>query len=264
MKSLENCRDIEAAGFAIRLIFHQAGLPGSIELPFPSAGRNRTPASVINIYSQQSAGRKKNAAAGKATISGEGEYEGAFNLHSRTGRINLDGPDNTAILINFLTQIFARLVVAGKGIMLHSACVIRQNKAYLFYGASGAGKSTVCRFSPGCPIASDDLTAVRKIRGHFQAWGIPQMDRFPAPAKYGPYPIGGLFKLVKDRKTALSRLDSATAVASAMALRKNESERGTIGKTLALLGELTDHVPAYELHFKKDISFWKCIVSELK
>ena len=143
--------------------------------------------------------------------------------------------------------------------ILHAACVIRKNRAYIFYGRSGAGKSTVCRFSPGCDIATDDITAIRKRGSQFLAWGVPQADRFPPPPKYGPFPIKGLFRLVQSKKNRVDPLSRAEAASGLIGTWKNQMQSETISKMLELLSKLTDHTPVYELQFRKDISFWKII-----
>lgn len=252
-----NC--IEAAGFTLKLNFHTAEQHSNLRLPFPLTEKTKTIAAVIEIHSPETAIRHHPAPSNKSSISGQGEYEGAFDIRSRTGFVIIKGKNAETILLNFLTQVFSELVLGAKGLLLHSACVIKKENAYIFYGPSGAGKSTVCKFSPQCEIASDDLTAIRKINGRFRAWGIPQLDRFPAPPKYGPYPIHGLFRIIKDRKNGLVPISASKAAASALALQKKQMQPENIIKRLELLDNLTDHVPCYELHFKKNTTFWRCI-----
>lgn len=259
MRQRTYCQHIKAAGFVLKLIFHSPDLPRH-KLPFPNPRSPGTIAAVIDIYPPKTAKSIRHIFRGNPAVTGEGEYDGAFYPRSRRGYVVINDRNAGTILVNFLTQVFSHLVFAGNGLMIHSACVIRQNQAYIFCGPSGAGKSTACSFSPDCRIASDDLTAVRKTGRRFRAWGIPQLERFPIPAKQGPFRIKGLFRLVKDRKTGLVPMSAAKAVAGALAIRQNQlSTPRKIAKTLQLLDELTDHVPGYELHFRKDPSFWKCL-----
>ena len=261
MKPCKQSKRVEAAGFVVQLNFHDPKQYSGIRIPFPPPAGQKNVAAVIDIYSPKNAKKERirHVSSRKPAITGEGEYNGTFNIHSLTGRIIIGGRNPGTILLNFLTQVFSELVLADNGILLHSACVIKNNKAYIFYGISGAGKSTVCRFSPGCAIASDDLTALRIIHGRFRAWGIPQLDRFPPPPSHGPYPVKGLFLLKKGPGNRLVSIHGSTAIATALTIKNGRFDSERIGKMLELLAKLTDHVPSYELQFRKDSSFWKCI-----
>lgn len=258
MKSQNNSAYIHAADFVIQLRFHDP-VSRRIEIPFPTHVRTHRLSGTIDIFSGQSTPKAGNRGKHDNLLSGEGEYEGSFDPSSGKGTINLPAHDKQIVLLNFLTQVFCRLVMEHGGLILHAACVIRKDRAYIFYGRSGAGKSTICRFSPGCAIATDDITALRNRGGKFLAWGIPQADRFPPPQKYGPFKINGLYRLIQSRRNKINRLSGAEAAAGLLGTWKKRMQPQTIAKMLELLSELTDHVPAYELYFRKDSSFWKCI-----
>ncbi len=63
---------------------------------------------------------------------------------------------------NFLRVAFARLALAHDGLLLHAGGLIRNGCGYVFFGHSGAGKSTVAALAPqGSTLLSDDLVLLR-------------------------------------------------------------------------------------------------------
>jgi len=197
------------------------------------------------------------------TIDGKGQYDGMFDLNACKGYVIIDGPSADLVLANFVRQVFTHLIIAHGGVILHGACVVKNGNAHIFYGTSGAGKSTICELSSDCIIASDDLTAIRKIGSRFLAWGMPGTGMRIAECglrnSLGPYRIRAIFRLVQDTENRLIQLEGAKAVADILALPRTPVESARITKMLEFLDELTDHVQSYELHFRKDTSFWKCI-----
>lgn len=259
MKPRTITRNIKAAGFTLSLCFKDTNLACGVKLPFPCSAGARTPSAIIEIYTDEIEYLAELHVTNGMAISGEGEYEGYFDIRNKKGGVVLLGGNNEFILANFLTRVFSLLVSARSGLMIHGACLIRNGQAYIFHGVSGAGKSTACSFSPDCAIASDDITAVRKLGRRYLAWGIPQLGRFPIPEKHGPCTIAGFFRLIKDPEVSIHRISGAQAAAGMLALQEKQLTPQNIRKMLVLLADLADHAPCYELHFRKDATFWHCI-----
>ena len=198
-------------------------------------------------------------------IDGCGEYTAVFDMKKRVGQAGLSptGERRADIVLNCLRQICARVIIEEGGLVLHAACIVRTGRAFVFVGQSGAGKTTVCTLSPHCRIATDDTTVVRRLDGKFVAWGMPGTGSFQPPADSGPFEVAAVFKLVQDKRVRLVPMSGAKATAGILALPFFSSEGEIVGKMLELVRDLTDHVPCYELHFRKDPSFWKCIDREM-
>ena len=196
-------------------------------------------------------------------LDGHGEYAGGLDLVHRKGWVRLTGSWPADGLANFLRQAALRLVYENGGAVIHGACVVRGDDAYIFFGPSGAGKTTVCGLSEGCEVANDDLTAVLKCGARLQAWGLPRAKRFPSiSSRSGPFAIRALFSLAQDTRTFLEPLPAALALARLTALPKQPGE-GQAEQTLRIMAELADAVPCYTLHFTKSRDFWNCIEAEL-
>lgn len=77
-----------------------------------------------------------------------------------------------------LRVIYSLWLVKFGGFLLHAAGMKDDKGAYIFFGVSGSGKTTVARLSEDKVILSDELIAIRSINGSYQAYGTPFMGEF--------------------------------------------------------------------------------------
>ena len=77
--------------------------------------------------------------------------------------------------IDAVLRIVHTLVLAKQGgFLLHSASAIRNGKAFLFAGVSGAGKTTISRLAPAdATLLTDEISYVRKQNDGYVAFGTP-------------------------------------------------------------------------------------------
>lgn len=112
----------------------------------------------------------------------------------------------TAIEIVLRTALSCRLPLEN-GLLLHSAGIIIDDRAALFFGVSGAGKSTMTEMMGGVAL-SDELVAVSgddvRATGF---WG--SLDRDDAPRQ--KFPLGALVNLGRGDGVSLSRLSVGDA-----------------------------------------------------
>ena len=196
-------------------------------------------------------------------LDGHGEYAGGLDLVHRKGWVRLTGSWPADGLANFLRQAALRLVYEDGGAVIHGACVVRGGDAFIFFGPSGAGKTTVCELSEGCEVANDDLTAILKRDSRLQAWGLPRAKRFPSiSSRSGPFGVRALFRLAQDARTFLEPMPASLALARLTALPKQPDD-GQAEQTLRIMSDLANAVPCYTLHFTKSRDFWDCIEAEL-
>lgn len=184
---------------------------------------------------------------GILTIEGAG-FKGAFDEHSGEGWITQ--PPDPAPFETFLTAIYAGRLLREGGFFLHAAGIIGVERAYVFFGPSGSGKTTVTELV-GEGIISDEIVAIRRDGDHYRVSGVPwRGDRVTAP-------LAGLFRLRKARETVFAPLSPGEAVrellASVLFPRADSFE---ISRFFEIGGELVRAVPAYEMQFALDHSFW--------
>src|SRR5512135_227984 len=72
-------------------------------------------------------------------------------------------------------RIIHSLVLAAEGgFLLHAASAIRNGKAFLFAGVSGAGKTTISSLAPpDVVLLSDEISYIRREGNSYRAYGTP-------------------------------------------------------------------------------------------
>lgn len=192
------------------------------------------------------------------------EFAGRVRPRAREAELALvaaDGPLFDRGLENFLRAMTASYILEEGGLLLHAAAVVRAGRAYVFFGPSGAGKTTVTRLSLADTVLSDDMTLLVPGPGGFEAVGIPfGMAHHHVPDTRAAFPIAGLFRLVQSPSVERVPLRGAAALADLSACLPYVCERrDEAAASLEIAGRLLDRTPAWRLFFRKDDSFWNVI-----
>lgn len=133
-------------------------------------------------------------------------------------------PDDViAILENTLRVMAAYRLFDRGGLLLHSAGVVSEGRAYLFVGRSGAGKTTFARRSlaEGREVLSDDLNAVVLERGELRVRQVPFAGELGMTLPAGPLrdtPLAGVFGLAHLAEAEAPAVVSPLGGAEALAL----------------------------------------------
>jgi len=158
-------------------------------------------------------------------------------------------PYDQAILIN-------RLLHADV-LVVHGSAVVIDGRGYVFFGPSGAGKTTLSRWwrATGALLLNDDRVAIyRHANGAWQVAGTPWHGEEPVVSPESA-PLHGVVRLRQanaNRVVALDRL-AALAELTACSLVPFFS-RTSIDQAMALLEALEDQVALFEFHFRHDPS----------
>jgi Phosphoenolpyruvate carboxykinase len=136
---------------------------------------------------------------------------GEFDVVTRRGtyaRFN----DSAGPLRIMLRAAFAASLPLFGGVPLHSAAVIDRGEAYVFFGESGAGKTTIARIAAQ-PVISDEIVAmtVENSRVFARATGFGD-DVDAPPVAAAPVPIAALVRLSKGPSFALERIPRRDAL----------------------------------------------------
>jgi len=164
-------------------------------------------------------------------------------------------------LENFLRVLYARECLARGGLLLHASGVIRNGRGYVFFGPSGAGKTTVTRLSRDETVLSDDLVIVAPHHGCCWVYGVPFRGTMSeAPRTNAAAPLCGLFALDKAPTHRVVELAPVYAVAQlAACVPFVMGQAAAAAQVVAICTALAAKVPVRTLHFRPDAGFWNLL-----
>ena len=137
------------------------------------------------------------------------------------------------------------------GIMLHSSCVVVDNKAYLFTAPSGTGKSThtnlwLKRFGDRAYILNDDKPALRFINGVWYAYGTPWSGKYDINRNVR-VPVGGIAVLERGLKNTIVPYCGFAAITSILDQMIRPADEKYRVKILEIMDKLMTNVPVWKL-----------------
>lgn len=186
-------------------------------------------------------------------------WEGEVNLAEKSGWMRPASNYVIEEIDYFLRVVCALYAFQAGGLLFHAAGIIREGKAYVFFGHSGAGKTTLSRLSSHYQVLNDDLVLLQPQED--RSWHVYSTPFFN-PTQIDPQgndhaPLVGLYSLVQAKQVFLEPASPGLALAEIIAnvpvLSTDTRQTGTLftrGQTL-----LTQ-VPIFRLHFRKDATFW--------
>ncbi|MDE5554377.1 MAG: hypothetical protein K2J10_04255 [Muribaculaceae bacterium] len=171
-------------------------------------------------------------------------------------------PEDDGNDLYFLTHalmIAYMLATTGNGTLtIHSSTVIYNDKAYLFQGRSGTGKSTHASLwianIPGAELLNDDNPIIRfSPDGTAMAYGSPWSGKSDCYRNLAA-PIGALVRIVRSQNNELRKLSPLHAYASLTASvgylpLLSEKDREMRHKTIE---RLVGSVKCCEMHCRPD------------
>jgi hypothetical protein len=163
-------------------------------------------------------------------------------------------------LDSLLRILLTVMLVPRRGFLLHAASVVRDGKAHVFMGRSGAGKSTVASLSPQGSVLTDEISLLRYRDGAWRAHGTPFWGEFRAAGMNCDFPIAGIYWLTQDREDRaepLSAKEMLRATLPCVLFFTRESHANQA--LLQILLGLVQQVPCYRLRFRRAPDFWSVI-----
>jgi hypothetical protein len=187
------------------------------------------------------------------------EFEGAV-LRAGSSETRFDGVRNEYALDSLLRVLLTWKLTGCDGFLLHAATVVRNGKAYVFTGRSGAGKSTVASLAAEGSVLTDEISLLRSQNGEWRAYGTPFWGEFRAGGSNTSAPVRGVFRLAQaaeNRVAALRPAEVLRALLPNVLFFSAEAEANR--RLLKILGQAAETIPGYELAFRKDRAFWEVL-----
>jgi hypothetical protein len=188
-----------------------------------------------------------------------GDFRAQWNPGAGRGRIRQSANPYS---IDSVLRIVHTLILAQEGgFLLHSAGAIRNGRAFLFSGVSGAGKTTISRLAPpDVTLLTDEVSYVRRGDGDYRACGTPFAGELARAGENCSAPIASLFFLKQGPENKIEAISKPEAIRRLMRnILFFAEDAELVQKVFQSACEFVDRVPVRRLTFAPDARVWDMI-----
>jgi hypothetical protein len=188
-----------------------------------------------------------------------GDFRAEWEPAARHGKIR-QTPNPYSI--DAVLRIVHTLVLAEQGgFLLHSASAIRNGKAFLFAGVSGAGKTTISRLAPSdATLLTDEISYVRQQDNRYMAYGTPFTGELAKLGENAVAPVAALYLLAQGPENRIEPVAVADAGRELLANTLFFAEDPDfVHYAFQAACDFVHHVPVRRLTFAPDARVWDLI-----
>lgn len=188
-----------------------------------------------------------------------GDFRAEWDIESRRGWVR---QSTNPYSLDSVLRITHSLILAEEGgFLLHAASAIRNGRAFLFSGISGAGKTTMARLAPaGVNVLTDEVSYVRRSGAEYFAYGTPFSGELARSGENLRAAIDTLFFLVQGRE---NRIDAVGTTDAARMLLRNilffAQDRELVRKVFDAAVQFVSTVNVAKLVFTPDARAWELV-----
>jgi hypothetical protein len=197
-------------------------------------------------------------------------YRGTINLATQDAHVTTASEANAASAVEraasyILMQVLPR---EHSSLWLHAAGIIRNGYGYVFFGKSGAGKTTIASLAPqDADILCDENIVVSLTPGGAALHSTPFWGHSTPPHLIHRHkvsaPLAGLFALEHGSVFRLDPLSPAEAVAALLDTEKVATERVDSALAwLAIAANLVACPGVRRLTFRPETTLWEFLSSQ--
>jgi len=164
--------------------------------------------------------------------------------------------------IDAMLRIVHSLVLAEEGgFLVHAASGVRNGRAFVFAGISGAGKTTIARLAPpDATVLTDEISYIRKSGNGYHAYGTPFAGELARVGANLMAPLEALYLLDKGPD---NRIEPVAEPLAASALLRNvlffAHDPKLVKRVFESVIEFVSSVPVAQLIFTPDERAWELI-----
>lgn len=139
---------------------------------------------------------------------------GDFRAHwdPRAGRGRIRQSANPYSIDSVLRIVHTLILAKEGGFLLHAASAVRNDRAFLFSGISGAGKTTIARLAARDVIVlTDEISYIRRTQYGYRACGTPFAGELARVGENCSAQLSTLFFLVKGPQNKIEPVDAPEA-----------------------------------------------------
>jgi hypothetical protein len=188
-----------------------------------------------------------------------GDFCAEWDTASRRGYVRQSA---NPYAIDSVLRIVHSLVLAEEGgFLVHAASAVRDGRAFLFAGISGAGKTTLSRLAPpDATVLTDEISYVRRSRPHYRAYGTPFAGELARVGANVSAPLDTLFFLVQgpvNRIEPIAQLAAARELLRHILFFAHDSE--LVKQLFHSALEFVSRVNVARMVFTRDARAWEMI-----
>jgi hypothetical protein len=188
-----------------------------------------------------------------------GDFTATWKPTARRGRITQSAnPYSTDSLIRIVHSL---ALATTDGFLLHAASAIRGNRAFLFSGISGSGKTTIARLAPRDAIyLTDEISYVRLVDGRYTAFGTPFTGELNMSGANAAAPVAALYFLKQGTEHRINPIPPELALRK---LLRNilffAADSALTAQVFQVACAFISALPASELIFRPDNAVWELL-----
>lgn len=189
-----------------------------------------------------------------------GDFRAEWEPAARRGHIRQTANPYS---IDAVLRIVHTLVLARQGgFLLHAASAIRNGRAFLFAGVSGAGKTTISRLAPpDATLLTDEISYVRKREDGYVAFGTPFTGELAKLGENCSAPVAALYLLAQGPENHTEPVSAADAARGLLANTLFFAEdQELVQYAFKAACDFVDRVPVRKLTFVPEARVWEMIV----
>jgi hypothetical protein len=197
---------------------------------------------------------------GKSWTFRRGDFLASWNTSSRSGSIR---QSVNPYSLDAALRILHTLLLANEGgFLLHAASAVRNGRAFLFSGRSGAGKTTLSSLAPpDVALLSDEISYVKRTAGGYVAFGTPFAGELGKSGNNVSAPVAACYLLAQG---AENRIDPVEPTEALQALLGNvlffAEDPELVRSVFESACRFVDEVPLRRLTFRPDRHVWRLVV----
>jgi hypothetical protein len=188
-----------------------------------------------------------------------GDFRAEWDSASKIGSIR---QSSNPFSIDSILRIVHTLALSRQGgFLLHAASVVRNGRAFLFAGVSGAGKTTIASLAPeSAVLLTDEISYVREQDGGYSAFGTPFTGELNRVGDNVSATVAALYLLVKGPKNQIEPVAHVEACRALLASLLFFAEDADLVRSVFHSAcEFVTRVPVYRLMFLPDVRVWEMI-----
>jgi hypothetical protein len=188
-----------------------------------------------------------------------GDFRAEWDPRMRRGTIRQSANPYS---IDAVLRIVHTLALARQGgMLLHAASAIRNGKAFVFAGVSGAGKTTISRLAPSdVTLLTDEISYVRKSGDGYIAFGTPFTGELAKLGENVSAPLAAVYFLEQGPANRIESVPAGDAIRSLLAnVLFFAEEPELVRQVFQSACELVERIAVARLTFMPDSRVWEMI-----